>query len=184
MNRLHRWYCRSDHWRAVVTRDLFGWTLGDAVLGDDLLELGPGPGVTTTLLARVAQQVTTVDIDLRRPAPAPMSNVRHVRGDATRLPFQSSRFSAVAAFTMLHHVRGAASQRQLLHESSRVLRPGGVFIGCDVRASLPMRIVHLGGTFEPVPPARLAADLRAAGFTRVAITEGPRYLKWHACLTS
>src|SRR5690606_13556874 len=105
MNRLHRWYCRSDHWRAVVTRDLFGWTLGDVVLGDDLLELGPGPGVTTRLLAGVAQQVTTVDIDMRRRAPAPMSNVRHVRGDATRLPFRSGRFSAVAAFTMLHHVR-------------------------------------------------------------------------------
>lgn len=183
MNRLHRWYCRSDHWRGVVARDLFGWTVGQATLGDHLLELGPGPGVTTALLAERAARVTTIDIDAST-APVPRRNVTRVRGDATRLPFAEGRFSSVAAFTMLHHVHGGALQRRLIHEARRVLRPGGVFIGCDVRASLSMRLVHLGGTFAPVPSSRLLAELHAAGFDDVAVAEGRRYIRWRASRTN
>lgn len=181
MNRLHRWYCRSGHWRNVV-RDLFAWTVEDIPLGDDLLELGPGPGATTALLARVTRQVTTIDIDEggRGIGPVRPPNVRHVRGDAVRLPFATGRFSSVAAFTMLHHVNGASLQRQLIHEVGRVLQPGGMFIGCDVRPSLSMRFAHLGGTFAPVPSSRLSDDLRAAGFGRVAVAERHRYIRWCA----
>lgn len=42
MNRLHRWYLQSDHWRRTVAQELIGWTLDGADLGDDLLELGAG----------------------------------------------------------------------------------------------------------------------------------------------
>lgn len=162
--------------------DLFAWTVGDAALGDDLLELGPGPGVTTARLASVARRVTTIDIDEPegRKAPGPGVNVRQVRGDAARLPFAAGQFSAVAAFAMLHHVGSSALQRQLMGEARRVLRPGGVFVGCDVRPTLTMRLVHLGGTFEPVPFSRLIDELRAAGFGRVTLAERPIYISWRA----
>src|SRR6185369_18041030 len=50
MNRFHRWYCRTDHWRSVVQQELLPWVLGETDLGAHALEVGPGPGLTTDVL--------------------------------------------------------------------------------------------------------------------------------------
>ena len=50
MNRFHRWYCRTDRWRRTVREDLMPWVLRDAELGAHVLEVGPGPGLTTDVL--------------------------------------------------------------------------------------------------------------------------------------
>ena len=43
MNLLHRWYCGSSRWAALVEGSLLPWALEGVELGADLLELGPGP---------------------------------------------------------------------------------------------------------------------------------------------
>ncbi len=191
MNRLHRWYLQSDHWRRTVAQELIGWTLDGADLGDDLLELGAGAGAATRHLRSRARRVTSIDVEL--PALANLrddaggrtdneatGSLRPVCSDATALPFGPAAFSAVAAFTMLHHVADPERQRMLLREARRVLRPGGVFVGCDARWSLALRLFHLGDVFAPVPPDRLASDLLAAGFDAVKVSTGGRYLRWRA----
>ncbi len=47
MNRLHRWYCKSGHWKRAVEGQILPWALDGIDLGESVLEVGPGPGVTT-----------------------------------------------------------------------------------------------------------------------------------------
>src|SRR5438093_719807 len=133
MNLIHRWYCRSDRWAGAVREKLVPWALHGVDLGADVLEIGPGPGITTDVVRRRAAQVTALEIDpwsvesLRGRFAG--SNVAVVKGDATRLPFEDERFSAAICFTMFHHVPSVALQDSLLAEARRVLRPGGIFAG-------------------------------------------------------
>jgi len=196
MNRLHTWYCRTGHWARTVEHDLLDWTLDRASLGDTLLELGAGSGTVTTHLRRRVARITAVDIDARalgrlrdrvrveatsgkgpdrRGAPVPV-----ITADAAALPFQAGAFSAVAAFTMVHHLPGAGRQRALLAEVGRVLRPGGTFVGCDALWTIGLRLFHLGDTFAPVEPREWAADLEAARFDVLDVSTAGRYLRWHA----
>jgi hypothetical protein len=49
MNLIHRWLCSSAHWKKVVETYILPWTLDGLNLGSDVLEVGPGPGVSTDL---------------------------------------------------------------------------------------------------------------------------------------
>ena len=91
MNWFHRRVCRSTRWRRRVEKDLLPWALEGVELGDDVLEIGPGPGVTTDLLRGGTRGLTALEVD---PAAAAV--------------LQERSFSSVVAFTMLHHVPTAA----------------------------------------------------------------------------
>jgi ubiquinone/menaquinone biosynthesis C-methylase UbiE len=176
MNTIHRRFCRSDAWRGIVHGKLLPWVLRDIALGDDVLEIGPGPGVTTERLRERAARLTAVEIDERLAMSLAErmrgTNVRVVHGDATRLAFPDGSFSGAVAFTMLHHVPSAALQDRLLAEVRRVLRPGGVFAGSDSTTSLVFRLLHVRDTNVTVPPETFAARLRAAGFADAEVHAG------------
>jgi len=173
MNLLHHWLLNSDCWKRTVREQIVPWSLAGVELGDNLLEIGPGPGVTTDLLRRSHPRVTCIEIDckladgLRRRLGE--GNVTIVNGDAAALPFPDNSFTGAVAFTMLHHVPSPKLQDRILAEVCRVLRPGGVFAGTDSRWSLMMPIVHLFDTMVLVPPETMRARLQAAGFTDVAV---------------
>jgi SAM-dependent methyltransferase len=173
MNWFHRQVCRSGRWRRRVERDLLPWALQGVNLGDDVLEIGPGPGVTTDLLRGRAQRLTALEVDADSAAALLKSlggaGVRVVHGDGSAMPFADGSFSGVVAFTMLHHVPGTALQDRLLAEARRVLRPGGVFAGFDGVGSWLFRLVHLGDTYQPVDPATFGRRLEAAGFAEVLV---------------
>ena len=147
-------------------------------LGGSVLELGPGPGLTTQALASMTQHLTAVEIDPELAGIAAErtkrdGNVDVVLGDATELPFQDAQFSAVVCMTMLHHLPDSAAQDRLFAEACRVLRPGGVLCGSDnLGKGLRFRLIHLGDTRTVVEPGSLATRLRTAGFakTRVRVT--------------
>ena len=50
MNRSHLDFLASPAWARMLETDLLPWLVGVADLGDDVLEVGPGPGLTTDLL--------------------------------------------------------------------------------------------------------------------------------------
>jgi SAM-dependent methyltransferase len=138
MNRLHRWYCKSDHWRQTVRNEILPWALDGISLGESVLEVGPGPGVTTDWLQHRADRIECLEID---PALAEALQCRFsatgvsVRcGDATDMPYKDCHFASVVSFTMLHHIPTLELQDQLFREAHRVLQPGGIFAGVD---SLP-----------------------------------------------
>lgn len=136
-------------------------------LGENVLELGPGPGLTTELLSPKLLHLTALELDPQLAESLISrwrgSNVEIVTGDATAMPFSDSQFSGVVSFTMLHHVPSPALQDKLLREVARVLEPGGIFAGSDSRQRLFMRLVHIGDTLVPVNPDSFGTRLEAAG---------------------
>ncbi|HUN88007.1 MAG TPA: class I SAM-dependent methyltransferase [Terriglobales bacterium] len=183
MNRLHHWLCRSAQWGKVV-QDRIPWVLTDANLGSKVLELGPGPGLTTDSLRYRVEQLTALEVDRKLAESLRIrlhnTNVKVVTGDATAMPFPDTSFSAAISFAMLHHVPSAALQDRLLHEVRRVLQPGGVFVGSDTLETWLMRLLHVGDEFVPVNPDRFAARLTAAGFEVVQIEKNPYAFRFHA----
>jgi SAM-dependent methyltransferase len=184
MNRLHGVICSSRWWGRTVERELLPWGLSRLDLGDDVLEIGPGFGATTKVLAERPGQLTVLELDpgycvrLRRELPA---HVRVVQGDATAMPFEDGRFSAVVCFTMLHHLPSPAAQDRLLGEAARVLCPGGVLAGTDsIGTSRFFRLLHVGDTLVPIPPDALPARLRAAGLAEQDVRTGERSFRFRA----
>lgn len=173
MNLLHHWILNSNYWKRTVMEEIVPWALAGVELGQNVLELGPGPGVTTGLLRQSHNRLTCVEIDpkladgLRQQLGN--GNVRVVNADAAALPFPEGSFSGAVAFTMLHHVPSPKLQDRILAEVWRVLQPGGVFAGTDSRWTLMMPLVHLFDTMVLVPPETMADRLQAAGFADVAV---------------
>jgi SAM-dependent methyltransferase len=160
------------------------WVLSGVELGEEVLEIGPGPGLTTDLLRQRIARITALEIDpvLADSLAARLgsSNVTVIRGDATAMPFVDARFSGAVSFTMLHHLPSPDLQDKLLREVRRVLRPGGVFAGVDSRQSLSMRLLHIHDTLVPVNPNTFSARLEAAGFQDVFIETDNRAFRFHA----
>jgi SAM-dependent methyltransferase len=184
VNKAHLEFCSSPEWARLVEDELLPWVLDGCELGDDLLEVGPGPGLTTDVLRRKAARVTAVELDLalaeNLAARLARSNVTVIAGDVTRLPFPAGRFSAAACLTMLHHIPTPELQDVALAELARVLRPGSVLAGSD-GLDTPARLeIHEGDIFVPVDPDTLEARLRAAGFTSARVDLAGDRLKFAA----
>jgi ubiquinone/menaquinone biosynthesis C-methylase UbiE len=183
VNRLHGWICRSKYWRKTLEERL-PWALSGVELGQNVLEVGPGPGLTTDLLRRMFEHVTAIEIDdklaesLRSRSLG--TNLEVITGDATAMPFGDRQFSGAVSFTMLHHVPSRELQDQLLREVRRVLQPGGIFAGSDSLQSLVMRLIHIGDTLVPIDPHSFGARLEAAGFEVLRIETNSEAFRFQA----
>ena len=184
MNRLHRWYCRSDRWKQKLESEILPWSLSGIDLGNEVLEVGPGPGLTTDWLRHQSKTLTCIEVDPglaslldRRTA---RTNIRVQCGDATALPYCNHAFSGVVSFTMLHHVPSPALQDRLFTEVHRVLKLGGVFAGTDSMPSLLMRVFHICDTMVLVDPVSLHSRLEASGFRDVKIEVGTGRFRFFA----
>lgn len=155
--------------------------IGDKPLGDDVLEIGPGPGLTTDWLRERVPHLTAVEIDnkLAQSLKSRLegTNVTVVQGDATRMPFPDAAFTSAVCFTMLHHVPSKALQDDLLKQTARVLKPGAIFIGSDSTPTFRWNLAHLFDTRVPVDPDTFGARLETAGFVdaKVRRGEGPYF---------
>jgi ubiquinone/menaquinone biosynthesis C-methylase UbiE len=167
MNRIHNLLCSSRWWKRRVKDKLVPWGLEGVQLGDDVLEIGPGFGATTRLLAPVAPRLTVVELEsryCRRLREELGDEVEVVQGDATELPFEDNRFSTVLCFTMLHHIPEAKLQDRAFAEIARVLEPGGTFAGTDsVGTGALFQLIHVGERLLLLDPKQLPARLRSAG---------------------
>jgi SAM-dependent methyltransferase len=184
MNEAHLRMCSSPEWAEYVENDLLPWALAGADLGDDVLEVGSGPGLTTDVLRRRVPRLTAVEIDddLARALGERLAgtNVEVVNADGTKLPFTAGRFSAATMFTMLHHVPSAALQDRLLAEVRRVLRPGGMLAGSDSPRTPEREELHEGDIYVPVDPAALTDRLLAAGFATASVEAGENSFRFRA----
>jgi ubiquinone/menaquinone biosynthesis C-methylase UbiE len=173
VNQKHMELCSSAEWAEAVERWIVPRVLDGLKLGDDVLEIGPGPGRTTDVLAAKVVRLTAVEVNkgLAEALNERMtgSNVEVTHADATDLPYPDNRFSSVLSFTMLHHVPSVDAQDRLFTEAARVLRPGGVFAGTDSPDSKEFRDLHVGDICVPIEPAGLEARLQRAGFEQVDV---------------
>jgi SAM-dependent methyltransferase len=180
VNRQHLEVLASEEWRQTLEDLAFPFAFGEGgpdVLGDDPLEIGPGPGLTTDLLRVRLPRLTSIELDpglaaaLR--ARLAGANVVVVDGDATAMPFDDGRFTGAATFTMLHHVPTVELQDRIFAEVRRVLRPGGVLVASDSVASADLLAFHDDDIYNPVDPDTVAARLDAAGFVDIEVRANP-----------
>ena len=173
MNQVHNRLCSSRWWAQRVEQKLIPWGLEGVELGSDVLEIGPGFGATTELLAERVERLTVVELDrgyCERLRSALGSRVEVLQGDATALPFEAGRFSAVVCFTMLHHIPERQLQDRALAEAARVLRPGGTFAGTDsVGTGFVFKLIHIGDTLLPIDPEEMGARLERAGLAEPGV---------------
>lgn len=94
-----------------------------------ILDLGCGHGSFSNELAQRGHSVTAVDGDPEALNIAKVwdktQSVRYRLGDISKLPFPSKSFDVVTALDVLCHTDHCL---EVLHEATRVLKPGGVFI--------------------------------------------------------
>ncbi len=177
MNERHLAYCAGPEWAEVVREHVIPSATGGVDLGDHLLEVGPGPGLTTDLLRTMVPALTAVEVDedLARQLAERLAgtNVTVRQADATALPFEDGAFSAAICLTMLHHVPDRAAQDRLLAEMARVVRAGGAVIGSDNLDSPEFREFHEDDICTPIDPAGLPARLEAAGLRGVVVETNP-----------
>lgn len=184
MNENHAVLCASPEWAEHLESDVLAPLVAGVDLGDELLELGPGPGASTRWLRHRVARLVALELDPEAAArladELAGTNVTVQVGDCTAAPFPDASFDAVGAFTMLHHLPTHALQFATLTEAFRVLRPGGVLLGADSLASQGLHAFHEGDTYNPIDPARLLVFLQAAGFVRVTLTVDEQ-LRFTAC---
>lgn len=126
----HESVLRSHQWRTA--ENSAGFLLGYLTPGQDLLDVGCGPGTITLDLAQRAAPGRTVGIDLSPDVIATArqnqnssveTNVVFDVGSAYDLKFADSRFDVVYAHQVLQHLHNPVAA---LEEMRRVLRVGGL----------------------------------------------------------
>jgi ubiquinone/menaquinone biosynthesis C-methylase UbiE len=168
--------CSTPEWAEFMESEVLDPVTAGLDLGNEMLEIGPGPGAATRWLRDRVKRLVALELDpdaaTRLADELAGTNVTVQVGDATRTPFPDASFDSVGCFTMLHHVPTAHEQFKILCETYRVLRPGGVLVGADSLASQGLHEFHEGDTYNPIDPARLLVFLQAAGFGHVMVSAG------------
>ena len=184
MNLVHRRLCSSMRWKHTLATQIVPWALEGLKLGADVLEVGPGYGMTTDLLRNRVKNLTCVEIDRslakRLRCRTEGENVKVLCESGTAMSLADASFDGAVCFTMLHHVPSAVMQDQLLVEVARVLRPGGVFAGTDSCYSRVFGLLHLFDTMVVVDPETFPGRLKAAGFEDVHVDLEPRAFRFRA----
>lgn len=65
VNRLHHWYCNREAWKRHVREELVPPAIEGLDLGEDVLEVGPGFGPATEVLAGRTPMLTALEIEPR-----------------------------------------------------------------------------------------------------------------------
>ena len=172
----------TPEWAAFLHDEVLPAATRGVGLGDDMLEIGPGPGAATSWLRERVRRLVAVDLALDSVSALrdrfSGTNVSVVAGDATELGYPDGSFDSVGTFTMLHHVPTRRLQDAIFAEALRVLRAGGTLVGSDSLASDRLHHFHEGDTYNPVEPASLLIRLQTLGFAEVSVTVGHTLLFW------
>ncbi|MFC1414834.1 class I SAM-dependent methyltransferase [Streptacidiphilus sp. N1-12] len=183
----HAAVLRSHSWRTAANSAAY--LLPELKPGQELLDVGCGPGTITADLAKIVApgRVTAVDYSAevlaqaeRAVAEAGVSGVVFEVADIHALPYPDDSFDVVHAHQVLQHV---ADPVQALREMRRVCRPGGVVAARDSDYAaftwfpavpelddwnaLYHRVARSNGG-EPEAGRMLRSWARAAGFTELS----------------
>jgi SAM-dependent methyltransferase len=173
MNEHHARLCPTPEWAEHIRDDILPWLLANAELGNDMLELGPGPGASTEWLRHKVKRLVAVEQEPEAVEKLVQryrgGNIEVTEGDATALEYADESFDSAGCFTMLHHVPTLALQNRLFAEVLRVLRPGGVFIGSDSLGSDRLHQFHEADTYNPIEPATLLTRLQTIGYAQITV---------------
>jgi len=146
--------------------------------GDDLLDVGTGPGYLALAASKlVAPGGTAIGIDAspemidraRMQAARAHAEAEYRVATAESLPFDDDAFDVVVSRLVLHHLPGDV-KGQALAEMARVLRPGGRLLIVDLASPAAKGAHHLAAHLMGTHPdtgAVLEELISDAGFTQI-----------------
>jgi SAM-dependent methyltransferase len=173
MNTNHAQLCSSPEWADHIQNEVLPLLAAGVDLGDEMLEIGPGPGAATDWLRHKVRRLTALELDAEAVAKLEEryagTNVEVVTGSAAEMTFADESFDSVGSFTMLHHIPTLSLQDRVLAEVFRVLRPGGVLVGSDSLASTDLHDFHAGDTYNPIEPSSVLPRLQMLGFRKITV---------------
>lgn len=176
MNENHAKLLPSQEWAEHLHTDVLPKATAGIDLGQELLELGPGPGAATAWLHPRVERLVALEYEPEAAAKLADRfagrNVEVVVGDASALGYPDGSFDTVATCTMLHHIPTRVLQDKVIAEAFRVLRPGGAFLGSDSLASDGLHRFHEDDVYNPLEPAAFLTRLQTIGFTRITMHIG------------
>jgi SAM-dependent methyltransferase len=184
MNQGHLDFLASPTWAEMLKSDLLPWVDSVGDLGDNVIEIGPGPGLTTDLVRPRVSSLTVIELDddLAAALAERMAgtNVNVMHADATDTGLPAGEFSTVLCFSMLHHMTSPQLQDQLFAEVGRLLKPGGMFVGVDALDSEFMREAHVADTFVPVRVETVVDRFTRAGLTDTVVQPADYQFRFRA----
>lgn len=132
--------------------------------GKRMLDIGSGYGSNVLAAREVGIDAVGIEIEpfevdfarerLRRQRPADSPERVYVLGDGARLAFPDESFDIVTLMNVVEHV---PDYRQLLQESVRVLRPGGLLLFVCPNYAAFRREAHYHVPWLPLLPKALAS---------------------------
>jgi SAM-dependent methyltransferase len=184
VNQRHLSSLASPEWAERLKTELLPWVDSVGDLGDNVIEIGPGPGLTTDLVRDRVSSLTAIEFDPDLASALAQrlagTNVEVLHGDASATTLPSGQFSTVLCFSMLHHMISPEAQDELFSEVARLLRPGGMFVGVDAIDSELMREAHIDDTYVPVSMESLAARFGAAGLSETFVAPADYQFRFRA----
>jgi SAM-dependent methyltransferase len=173
VNQVHLEYCASPEWRHVVEDVILPEALLGVDLGQDVIEIGPGPGLTTDVLKAMTTHLPCVELDPYLAASLAErtagSNVEVVCSDASTLEFPDGTFSGAASFHMLHHIETNETQDRVFAELARVLKKGGVLVAADGVYKEASKSFHEDDVYNTIDPDEIEPRLTESGFSSVTV---------------
>jgi SAM-dependent methyltransferase len=150
----------------------------DAVPGEQVLEIGFGPGRSLGMLAErgvlatgVEVSATMIDLATRRNATlVDDDRITLVKGDGTSLPLPDATFDGVLS---VHNVHFWSDPKRTVGEIARVLRPGGRVVLAFRGGEHPLPSRLDPSIYKTVTTGQAVTLLREAGFTVEALVPRP-----------
>lgn len=135
---------RNTHWLGGFAELMMQEAFGNLILPEKqnilLLDIGCGGGNKTDILRRCG--VNTIglerDLDRLRQASRQYPKVQFMAAEAIELPFLDEQFDMVFSFSVFQYI----DWQEMVRESYRVLKPGGVSIFIENLAAYPLAIVY------------------------------------------
>ena len=143
---LHLLKVMVNPWRVPYFKNALVDRYGQDLSQLRLLDIGCGGGVLTEEFREMGCQVTGIDISLnsiaiaRNHALVNNLSIDYLAGSGTGLSFAGETFDAVSCCDVLEHIR---DWRQVIAETRRVLKPGGIFLFDTINRTLQTRVQYI-----------------------------------------
>ncbi|MBN2486186.1 MAG: class I SAM-dependent methyltransferase [Bacteroidales bacterium] len=122
--------------------------------GGVIADIGGGPGIYSEWLARMGFAVYLVDpvekhiVQAKARAAKVKNGFKCIRGESQSIQLPDSIVDMVISHGPLYHLQDRVQREKALHESFRILKPGGIFLGWAINYTASTIVGLLQGVLQ------------------------------------